>query len=105
VNGEVWKEIFGGTTTLSAVEMFQNSTAEELSPSQQQDREKAKYLNVGIASACCAQFAVSREQVLKRPIEDYVKIRQWVIDTDRDDASSGRVMEYLWHVIFGKDPI
>jgi hypothetical protein len=60
-------------------------------------------MNVGIASACCAQFAVSRDQVLKRPLEDYVKIRQWVMDTDRDDASSGRVMEYLWHVIFGKD--
>ena len=104
VNGEVWEEIFGGTTMLPAVEAFQNSTAEEPSSSQQ-DREKAKYLNVGIASACCAQFAVSREQVLKRPIEDYMKIRQWVIDTERDDASSGRVMEYLWHVIFGKDLI
>jgi hypothetical protein len=102
VNGEVWEEIFGGTTTLPAVEAFQNSTAEELDSSRQ-DREKAKYLNVGIASACCAQFAVSREQVLKRPMEDYIKIRQWVIDTDRDDADSGRVMEYLWHVIFGKD--
>jgi hypothetical protein len=104
VNGEVWEEIFSGTTTLPVVEAFQNSTAEELSSSQQ-DREKAKYLNVGIASACCAQFAVSREQVLRRPIEDYIKIRQWVIDTDRDDANSGRVMEYLWHVIFGKDLI
>ena len=104
MNGEVWEEIFGGTTTLPAVEAFQNSTTEELSSSRQ-DREKAKYLNVGIASACCAQFAVSREQVLKRPIEDYMKIRQWVIDTERDDASSGRVMEYLWHVIFGKDLI
>ena len=104
VNGEVWEEIFSGTTTLPAVEAFHNSTAEELGSSRQ-DREKAKYLNVEIASACCAQFAVSREQVLKRPIEDYMKIRQWVIDTERDDASSGRVMEYLWHVIFGKDLI
>lgn len=104
VDGEVWKEIFSGTTTLPATEISQNTTVEELTSSRQ-DREKAEYMNVGVASACCAQFAVSRDQVLKRPLEDYVKIRQWVIDTDRDDAHSGRVMEYLWHVIFGKNLI
>jgi Protein of unknown function (DUF3431) len=104
VNSEVWKEIFGGTTTLPMAEISQNTTAEELT-SPGQDREKAQYMNVGIACACCAQFAVSRDQVLKRPLEDYVKIRQWVIDTERDDANSGRVMEYLWHVIFGKNLI
>ena len=102
VNGEVWEEIFNGTTTIPENEMSQNQTAEEPTSSRQ-DRENTKYMNVGIASACCAQFAVSRDQVLSRPLEDYVKIRQWLIDTDRDDAHSGRVMEYLWHVIFGKN--
>ena len=58
-----------------------------------------------IGAACCAQFAVSREQVLKRPKEDYLKYRQWVLDTELKDRSSGRVMEYLWHVIFGKDAV
>jgi len=52
-----------------------------------------------------AQFAVSREQVLQRPREDYIRFRQWVIDTDKDDATSGRVMEFLWHVIFGKEAV
>jgi len=104
VNSEVWKEIFSGTTTLPTTEISQNITADDFTSSPR-DRENANYMNVGIASACCAQFAVSREQVLRRPLEDYVKIRQWVIDTERDDANSGRVMEYLWHVIFGKNLI
>lgn len=102
VNGEVWEEIFGGTTTLVTTKMAQNSTTDEPTSSLQ-DRERANYMHVEVASACCAQFAVSRDQIWRRPLEDYVKIRQWVIDTDRDDADSGRVMEYLWHVIFGKD--
>lgn len=58
-----------------------------------------------ISVACCAQFAVSREQIYKRPLNDYIKIRQWVMDTEKDDAKSGRVMEYLWHIIFGKEAV
>jgi len=104
VTSEVWDEIFSGTTTLQTIETPQNASAQDLSSSGL-DRENAQYLNMGIASACCAQFAVSREQVLKRPLDDYVRIRQWIIDTNRDDANSGRVMEYLWHVIFGKDRV
>ncbi|KAI9839832.1 MAG: hypothetical protein M1819_000022 [Sarea resinae] len=58
-----------------------------------------------VGSACCAQFAVSREQILKRPIGDYQRYRQWVFDSPLNDAKSGRVMEYMWHVIFGKDAV
>lgn len=58
-----------------------------------------------IAAPCCAQFAVSREQVLKRPLADYVKYREWLYDTLLEDKNSGRVMEYLWHVIFGKEAV
>lgn len=58
-----------------------------------------------IAAACCAQFAVSRDQVLKRPVEDYMHFRDWVMATERNDASSGRVMEYMWHIIFGMDAV
>ena len=56
-----------------------------------------------IAAPCCAQFAVTREQVLKRPKEDYERYYRWVTTTDLEDYVSGRVMEYLWHIIFGKD--
>ncbi|KAI9792121.1 MAG: hypothetical protein M1833_001269 [Piccolia ochrophora] len=58
-----------------------------------------------IAAPCCAQFAVSRAQVLMRPREDYVRFLQWLLDTDLPDATSGRVFEYLWHIIFGKEAV
>lgn len=58
-----------------------------------------------LATACCAQIAVSREQVLKRPLSDYRRYRQWILDTELSDEFAGRVMEYLWHVIFGRDPV
>ncbi len=58
-----------------------------------------------IAQPCCSQFAVSRTQVLSRIRTDYQRYRQWLLDTPFDDATSGRVFEYLWHVIFGKEAI
>ena len=54
-----------------------------------------------IGVACCAQFAVSKDRVRQRKRETYERIRQWVIDTELNDYYSGRVMEYLWHIIFG----
>lgn len=58
-----------------------------------------------VGQPCCAQFAVSREQILKRPLQEYVSYRQWVLDTEMVDEKSGRVMEFLWHVIFGKEAV
>ncbi|PTU21207.1 hypothetical protein P175DRAFT_0416648, partial [Aspergillus ochraceoroseus IBT 24754] len=58
-----------------------------------------------VAAPCCAQFAVSREQVLKRPLSSYQLYHQWVMETDLDDEVSGRVMEYMWHVIFGREAV
>lgn len=58
-----------------------------------------------LAVACCSQFVVSREQILKRPRTFYLRVRQWVVDTKLDDGKSGRVMEYLWHVIFGQEAV
>lgn len=58
-----------------------------------------------IATPCCAQFAVSATQVLNHERQEYIHYRQWLLDTDLDDATSGRVFEYLWHVIFGKPPV
>jgi hypothetical protein len=46
---------------------------------------------------CCSQFAVSREKILERPIEDYVRYRQWLLETTLPDDTSGRIMEYSWH--------
>ncbi|KAI9807445.1 MAG: hypothetical protein M1833_000190 [Piccolia ochrophora] len=58
-----------------------------------------------LGAACCAQFAVSNSQVQRRSKSDYERIRQWVLDTPLSDRKSGRVMEFLWHVIFGKDAV
>ena len=58
-----------------------------------------------VGAACCAQFAVSRDQVLARPLGDYERFREWIVETEKSDAKSGRVLEFLWHVIFGKDAV
>ncbi|KAJ5146550.1 Protein of unknown function DUF3431 [Penicillium bovifimosum] len=58
-----------------------------------------------VATPCCAQFAVTREQVLQRPRSDYESYHRWLMTTELDDETSGRVFEYLWHIIFGQDPV
>lgn len=54
---------------------------------------------------CCSQFAVSRDQVLRRPKADYERYYNWVLSTELSDDVSGRVLEYSWHIIFGMDPV
>ncbi|KAJ5104819.1 hypothetical protein NUU61_002166 [Penicillium alfredii] len=97
VTDQVWWDVFEGTSTppLNTSDPWQQSSATQ--------RYLPKPDQVG--AACCAQFAVSRNQVLRRPLSDYVKIRQWVLDTELKDSSSGRVMEFLWHVIFGMEAV
>ncbi|KAJ9490452.1 hypothetical protein VN97_g2803 [Penicillium thymicola] len=58
-----------------------------------------------VATPCCAQFAVTREQVLQRPRSAYESYHDWLMTTELDDETSGRVFEYIWHVIFGQDPV
>lgn len=58
-----------------------------------------------IATPCCAQFAVSKKQVLKRPREEYEYFHKWLMETEMSDQLSGRMFEYLWHIIFGKGPV
>lgn len=54
-----------------------------------------------VGAACCAQFAVSKKQILERQKSEYETYRNWLLDTPLDDAVSGRIFEYLWHIIFG----
>ncbi|KAL1997840.1 hypothetical protein VTN02DRAFT_627 [Thermoascus thermophilus] len=58
-----------------------------------------------VGVSCCAQFAVTRATVRRRPRAEYVRYRAWLERSELDDAVTGRVFEYLWHVIFGQDPI
>lgn len=58
-----------------------------------------------VATPCCAQFAVSKKQVQSRPREFYVRALQFLRDTELDDDTSGRVFEYMWHIMFGQKPV
>ncbi|KAJ5640160.1 uncharacterized protein N7484_008022 [Penicillium longicatenatum] len=58
-----------------------------------------------IAAPCCSQFAVSKEQVLMRPLSDYKRMYNWVLNNDLPDEVTSNIMEYSWHIIFGKDPV
>ena len=50
-----------------------------------------------VGVSCCSQFAVSREAVHRRPREDYIRWRDWLLQTPLADDLSGRVLEYMWH--------
>ncbi|KAL5341020.1 hypothetical protein BJX70DRAFT_85524 [Aspergillus crustosus] len=58
-----------------------------------------------IGAPCCSQFAVSKDQVLKRPLSDYQRYYNWVLTNDLPDDLTSRVMEYTWHIIFGQEAV
>ncbi|KAF2748229.1 hypothetical protein M011DRAFT_35706 [Sporormia fimetaria CBS 119925] len=58
-----------------------------------------------IGTPCSGQFAVSREQILKRPLSDYQRYLDWLIQTPLEDDVSSRIFDYLWHVIFGQESV
>ncbi|KAA8642280.1 hypothetical protein EYZ11_008875 [Aspergillus tanneri] len=58
-----------------------------------------------LAQPCCAQFAVSRERILSVPKARFVYYRDWLLRTELSDYISGRVWEYLWHVVFTGDNV
>jgi hypothetical protein len=58
-----------------------------------------------VGVACCAQFAVTREKIRERPISDYYRFRNWTMQTSLEDLVSGRVLEYSWHIIFGRQAV
>lgn len=54
-----------------------------------------------VGAHCSSQFAVSRERIRRSERSFYEKVRKWILETTLDDQISGRVIEYMWHVIFG----
>lgn len=56
-----------------------------------------------IAAPCCAQFAVSRDAVHARSLEWWEEMRNWLITTSLSSYSSGRLLEWTWHIWFGED--
>lgn len=58
-----------------------------------------------VAVHCGAQFAATAATIRRRSREDYIHFRQWLWETDLGDDLSGRIMEYVWHIIFGKESV
>ncbi|PGH07515.1 hypothetical protein AJ79_06250 [Helicocarpus griseus UAMH5409] len=62
-----------------------------------------------LGGVCCAQFVVTREKILQRPVGDYVRMREWVLmesgGSGLSDFDVGWVFEKVWHVVFGEGAI
>ncbi|KAK5163791.1 uncharacterized protein LTR77_010465 [Saxophila tyrrhenica] len=58
-----------------------------------------------VATQCCAQFAVSKEQMLQKPKSEYERYLTFIEETHYDDDVAGRVLEYMWHIIFGREAV
>lgn len=58
-----------------------------------------------LASPCCAQFAATREAMLRHTKDDYVRMRAWLLNTSLPDEISGRVFEKLWAYIMTGEPV
>jgi len=84
-------------------ELFGRGGGNVSSPSDLLEEETA--IPHEIAAPCCAQFAVTREQILQRPLQAYRHFHDWLMRTELSDDVSGRVMEYAWHIIFGKGAV
>ncbi|TKA25217.1 hypothetical protein B0A50_05915 [Salinomyces thailandicus] len=55
-----------------------------------------------IMSQCCGQFVVSRDRIWQHSLKEYTALRQWLLDgrAPEDDKVSGRIVSYLWHILF-----
>ena len=67
-----------------------------------------------VRSQCCAQFVVSRDGIWQHSRDEYVALRQWLLDgsshkhsqnpkvAPQDDRVAGRILSYVWHILFIK---
>jgi hypothetical protein len=71
-----------------------------------------------VRAQCCAQFAVSRESIRQHSRDEYIAVRQWLLDgrttldasrelpksnaAPVDDRVAGRILSYIWHILFIK---
>lgn len=58
-----------------------------------------------VKAQCCAQFIVARANIHQHSRAEYAALRQWLLDENldsapRDDRISGRILSYLWHILF-----
>lgn len=67
-----------------------------------------------VRAQCCAQFVVARNRVWQHSRDEYVALRQWLLDgssgkrfrsrnaAPSDDRVAGRILSYIWHILFIK---
>jgi hypothetical protein len=83
-----------------------------------EDAAETVFLGRGdaVRSQCCAQFVVARENIWRHTPEEYIALRQWLLDgtsqhdlkqqtlnknaAPHDDRVAGRILSYLWHILF-----
>jgi hypothetical protein len=69
-----------------------------------------------VRAQCCAQFVVSRDRIWQHGRDEYIALRQWLLDgsddgvarnaqrgsraAPGDDRVAGRIVSYLWHILF-----
>ena len=58
-----------------------------------------------VHAPCCAEFVVSAERVRKHSKQFYASLLDWLRHTSNDRFWAGRIFEYVWHIIFGEEPI
>lgn len=58
-----------------------------------------------VGVSCCAQFAVTKEAIRRRPREDYIRFRDWLLNTPLQNGLTGRFFEYSWHSKFSSVPV
>jgi hypothetical protein len=50
-----------------------------------------------VGTPCCSQFALSKAKIRKRSLEQYIRLRRWLMETELEAGISGRILEYSWH--------
>lgn len=58
-----------------------------------------------IATVLGAEFAASKVMVQQRSVDEYLRYWMWLNKTIMDDDSAGLVVEYFWHIMFGKEAV
>ncbi|CAG8042805.1 unnamed protein product [Penicillium olsonii] len=74
--------------------------------------------NDAVRAQCCAQFVVAQERVWQHSRDEYIALRQWLLDgsddgvarnpqggskaAPGDDRVAGRIVSYLWHILFAR---
>lgn len=58
-----------------------------------------------VRAQCCAQFVVARDRVWQHSRDEYVALREWLLNSNAaplDDRVAGRILSYVWHILFIK---